>query len=606
MRKIISVSLFVFLSVVAVQAQRTTGKLNMSGTVLGYEHDPAKGIFKKEKTAVEGNLSGVKIELKEDGKTIKSVRTNNGGKFAISVPIGKKYELFYTKSEHAKSAFEIDLRNIPDDLGKTGLLIRNIELILNSLQTDEPIDKGEVFGRIYYDQNKRRFFFDATEFEKKTGLFQKERDDTAVKLIESALEKNKNNNTKAILPSTEDDKTEDNILDPEDDQPKTVASKSKTISLLKRTQLVDDGMWENLTETEIEDREKEIENAWKQLESDRAFAVSEEDFLLLKAREELLIAAENELAVAKEYIQEQEAKLNAQRNILIVSGIAGILLIAFVFFLLKVNKEKKKHNRVLAAKNKKIADSINYAERIQQSVFFSEEQVKSILPNAFIFHLPRDVVSGDFYWFSEVNGKVILAAVDCTGHGVPGAFMSLIGNTLLNQIVNEKKIDQPSEILKHLHYGIVESLQQGQGDTSAQDGMDLAVCSIDKKANKLYIAGAMNPVYIVHNGEVEVISGDLKGIGGLIGIRDPENVTFSQHEYPIKKDSSIYLFSDGYMDQFGGENDEKFNVPRFKSLITSIYNTSPEEQKKSVEQTMLEWKGSGSQIDDILVIGVKF
>jgi PAS domain S-box-containing protein len=262
----------------------------------------------------------------------------------------------------------------------------------------------------------------------------------------------------------------------------------------------------------------------------------------------------------------------------------------------------------LKLKSEKIIDSINYAQLIQQSILIEESEIQKQLPDSFIYYLPKDIVSGDFYWFSKVNDKIILAAIDCTGHGVPGAFMSMIGNTLLNQIVNEKHITQPSEILRLLNIAICEALHQQKDETLSRDGMDMALCCIDYKNNQIEYAGAQNPLFIISDNNIEVIKGDKQTIGGggLIAKKlNPLNRKYSNHIIPIKKDLSIYIFSDGYTDQFGSSERKKFGTQKFKELLLTNQHLSMQQQKELIAKAHQGWKGNMAQIDDILIIGLR-
>ncbi|MBW8051222.1 MAG: SpoIIE family protein phosphatase [Cytophagales bacterium] len=286
------------------------------------------------------------------------------------------------------------------------------------------------------------------------------------------------------------------------------------------------------------------------------------------------------------------------------------------------NIELEEKNQTLAKKNKQITDSINYARRIQQAILPSDDEIKKHLHDSFILFKPRDVVSGDFYWLASLPvipgaGKgrsvgvneespeslpVIVAAVDCTGHGVPGAFMSMIGNTLLNEIVNEKGITKPSEILAELNTGIKKALHQNGQETRSDDGMDISLVSIDPEKRRISFAGAGRPLYIASNGILNEIKGNPHGIGGG---RKKIIKNFTHHEYTLKKGDTFYLFSDGYIDQFGGEENRKFMIERFEKLLLDINHLTMQEQFSSLENSFEEWKGSGKQIDDVLVIGVK-
>jgi serine phosphatase RsbU (regulator of sigma subunit) len=253
----------------------------------------------------------------------------------------------------------------------------------------------------------------------------------------------------------------------------------------------------------------------------------------------------------------------------------------------------------LKEKNKDITDSINYAQRIQKAVFPNEEMVQKVFPQSFVLFLPRDIVSGDFYWLEEQE-KTILAAVDCTGHGVPGAFMSLIGNEILNQIVVEKGITSPDLILNELHLGIAKALKKESNQN--QDGMDVALISIDKKNQILEFAGAKNPLYYVQNNEMKVIQADKHSVGGFIWLAKPQ---FKKHKVDISMPTTIYLFSDGFQDQFGGKKGRKFMTTHFRNLLYDIHQEDMSKQKEILLQTLEDWKQGYEQVDDILVIGVK-
>ena len=311
-----------------------------------------------------------------------------------------------------------------------------------------------------------------------------------------------------------------------------------------------------------------------------------------------------------------------KQQIIIWSVIAGLLLVivfaSFVFRSLRITRKQKniielqknevdKQKEIVEKQKEKIVDSITYAQRIQQSILMEESEVQNYLPNSFIYFQPKDIVSGDFYWCSKTDDKIIIAAVDCTGHGVPGAFMSMIGNTLLNQIVNEKHITKPSEILHYLNLGVYEALHQKKDGALSDDGMDIALCTIDYENNEIQYAG-QNPLYILLDGKIEVIKGDIYGIGGggmIAKIHDPLKKVFANHVIPINEGMSIYLSTDGYMDQFGGSDRKKFGTQRFKDLLLNNLHLNMQKQKEFIASAQAEWKGKTVQIDDVLVIGIR-
>jgi len=271
------------------------------------------------------------------------------------------------------------------------------------------------------------------------------------------------------------------------------------------------------------------------------------------------------------------------------------------------NIEISEQKKIVEKQKEKIIDSITYAQRIQQSILMEEAEVQNYLPNSFIYFQPKDIVSGDFYWCSKLNDKIIIAAVDCTGHGVPGAFMSMIGNTLLNQIVNEKHITKPSEILELLNLGVYEALHQKKDGALSDDGMDIALCTIDYKNNEVHFSG-QNPLYVVSDGQIEVIEGDVNGIGGggmIAKLHDPLKKVFTNHVIPIKDGMSIYLSTDGYLDQFGGSDRKKFGIKKFKDLLLSSQHLSMKKQKELIALAHTEWKRNTVQIDDVLIIGIR-
>jgi len=252
-------------------------------------------------------------------------------------------------------------------------------------------------------------------------------------------------------------------------------------------------------------------------------------------------------------------------------------------------------------KNKDITASINYAKRIQESMLPFETEIQKHIPEYFIFFRPRDIVSGDFYWFSQVNNKVIIAAIDCTGHGVPGAIMSMVGNDHLNQIINIQELTEPHLILSEMHKGIRRALRQDEGKN--RDGMDVALCVIDYEEKTLEFAGASRPLIYIKNGELNDWQTSKLPIAGFQ--KDPERnyekLTLSFADAPL----SCYMFSDGYQDQFGGPKGRKFAKKKLKNLLFDIHELPIEEQKYQLDSTLKSWMGENRQMDDILVVGFR-
>ncbi|MCC6371764.1 MAG: SpoIIE family protein phosphatase, partial [Bacteroidia bacterium] len=262
--------------------------------------------------------------------------------------------------------------------------------------------------------------------------------------------------------------------------------------------------------------------------------------------------------------------------------------------------EIKKQERIIIQKNKDITDSISYAKKIQHAILPREAVIKSKLPNSFVLYITKDIVSGDFYWFVHFSEFSIIAAVDCTGHGVPGAFMSIIGYSLLNRIINEKKITDPSEILLELNNGVLEILHKK--DSESNDGMDLAICKINHTQKTLEFAGAMRPLWIVNNGELTEIKGDKTPIGTRQKERD-EPIRYTTHTMPIKEGDHFYMFTDGYCDQFGGVDNRKYSTGRLKTFLLANQQLSFSQLERKLREEHLQWKGKNFQVDDILLIG---
>lgn len=273
----------------------------------------------------------------------------------------------------------------------------------------------------------------------------------------------------------------------------------------------------------------------------------------------------------------------------------------------KVNErtaEVVEKNKELDAINKDITASIRYAKRIQDAILPPDEYVKAHLPNTFVLFKPKDIVSGDFYFMADKGEHVIFAAVDCTGHGVPGAFMSIVGHNLLERIVGEHGITQPSRILDELNKSLSETLRQSElEDNTVRDGMDVALCSYNRKTHVLQYAGAFNALWLVRDKELIEIKADKFPIGNT---KQNENSKFKNHEVPLQKGDTVYVFSDGYCDQFGGPGGKKFKASNLRNLLLNSQHLNMDEQSELLNTTIESWRGNHEQVDDILVIGTRY
>lgn len=602
-RNIIIVLIFLLSFFTCYSQKLIPEKVFIDGRVSGYYQNTSNTVSKKDRQIkLEGALDSVSVRVFQDKGTIYSIKTTKKGIFKFALQTGDIYKLELSKKGYLTTNLIIDLKDIPDDIASKGLIFENLEILINSYTNGNSMYSTLPFGRFYYDVENKSFNFEEKNAKVRKGLLSKEKiENPAVSIIEQAILKNKVN----IIKKNENVNSNANVNSNTNNSfrkaGKSILPKSNDLSTFS----LDNKKIVNYTNEEINLRELELNNARKQIEKDKLNAKTEQDSLIIAQRESMLILAENELITAKKFIGTQEEVITKQKWVLVLLIGILLLLLVLLFVIFKNHQQKKATHLLLKKKNQKITDSINYALRIQQSILLSDEDVKKIIPNAFVFYQPRDIVSGDFYWFSKVEDKVVIAAVDCTGHGVPGAFMSFLGYSLMNEIITEKKITRPSEILNKLHDGIVKLLRQKSDKMSSQDGMELSLCIYDKSSKILEYSGAMNPVYIVKNKEIITLLPDDLAIGGSL-FNENKRIKFTDKQIKISKNDALYLFSDGYIDQFGGEQNLKYNVPRFINLLLEIHEKQPHEQKLIVENSINNWKGKYKQIDDMLVIGVKF
>lgn len=262
-----------------------------------------------------------------------------------------------------------------------------------------------------------------------------------------------------------------------------------------------------------------------------------------------------------------------------------------------------KYREDAEAQRHDIEESLQYAKRIQRTILPSKKDMDEVLEDYFVLFKPRDIVSGDFYWFTKTVDKAFIAVVDCTGHGVPGAFMSLIGYTLLNQIVKGDGIHQPGQILTELHRHIRQTLKQDSEESKNKDGMDVSLLVFDRYGESAEYAGAFRPLFWWEGSDLKIIEGDKMSIGGE---QLEEERIFTNHEFEIESGNILYMFSDGLVDQFGGPSEKKFSTKRLKDIIVQNNHETINVQKALINLVWKEWKGDGSQTDDVTMIAIKF
>ncbi len=335
--------------------------------------------------------------------------------------------------------------------------------------------------------------------------------------------------------------------------------------------------------------------------------IAQKEFMFEKKNQEDLRANEKLIA---------DTKLEKQKQINLIVIIASILLAIFLLVGIVNYRQKQKVNAVvlsqkklLEEKNKEVADSINYASRIQKSIMLNEQGTKEILPNSFVLYMPKDIVSGDFYWISTITNTtnkelsenlVITAVVDCTGHGVPGAFMSLIGSTLLNQTLTNSTINSCAQALDFLNEELPKNIKSSSTSGTIKDGMEISMALFDLEKKTLNFAGANNNLYLIRNGQLHFYAGDKKPIG-----QGYETKKFTDNFIALQTNDIIYMFTDGYPDQFGGEKGKKFKYKQLEEILLENSSKPLDKQKEILQQKFLAWKGALEQVDDVCILGIK-
>jgi serine phosphatase RsbU (regulator of sigma subunit) len=269
---------------------------------------------------------------------------------------------------------------------------------------------------------------------------------------------------------------------------------------------------------------------------------------------------------------------------------------------IKKQKEKlEREHQKISQQRKEIIDDITYSKRIQKAILPTNHLITDIFPEHFILNIPRNIVSGDFYWVGNKSGKKIIAVADCTGHGISGAFMTMAGIAYMNDIFNRYTMDDPAEFLFLLREQVMKLLHQQGIEGEAADGMDVALCIVDEENKCFKYAGANNPVYHLSQNGLEMYKADRMPIGIHVNFTTP----FTSHVFPYQSGDMLYLFSDGYADQFGGPENKKFRYKQFQDLLTSIQHDPMAEQCEILQRTFINWKGDEEQVDDILIFGIR-
>jgi len=350
-------------------------------------------------------------------------------------------------------------------------------------------------------------------------------------------------------------------------------------------------------------------------ETQSKFKLLEEQNNQLKIVSKEFESKKNEIEKLNREIEEKVTFIDSQSTMLAVCMIIAAIALISVIALIVTIRDKKQMNKNLAEKNeliknqvanlkqknKEITDSIHYAKKIQDAILPKPSEIQAALPNSFIYYRPKDIVSGDFYWLSERNNKIYFVTADCTGHGVPGALMSMLGISYLNEIVNEKNFHKTSEIIDELKKSIINSLHKNDEKSGMKDGMDMALFSLDKINLKLNYSAANNGLYIIRKNKLIKLDADKQPVSAS----PKSHILFNEYAFDLEPDDFIITYSDGFADQFGGPKGKKFKYKQLQELLIQIQNKPINTIPTLLNNVFEKWKGSLEQVDDVLIVGVK-
>ena len=561
--------------------------------------------FKLRKRYDTKPLGFVKAKIKENENVLLKSTSDSTGNYslAFNVEPNKDYLITFSKKGYFSKNFLLNTNGISAHK-QVHFKGWDFHLYKRIIGLEDSIFK--VPTRFYYDSERGYMTYDE-EFNVKLEIDQENQ------YIDYL--RNLNNNDfidqeepiaksysvdKGTTTSTEENEIEGDNTSKSKDMPKIqLLDMKKLLSDLKLNEEEQDSL--------IENKQQEISNEWQQLEIAKIKATTDEDKLKIIEAQQLLFEKEQQIRMAQSEIKdakkqiEMQALENKNKNILLALASSILLLVlALLFVLYKNNKERVKSNILLTMKNKEVMDSITYAQRLQNAILPPAVVISENLKESFILYMPKDIVSGDFYWVENIGNKTLFAVVDCTGHGVPGAFMSIVAYNALNQAVNQHKLIQPAEILNQVNIDISNTLHQSE-NIDVEDGMDIALCLLDKETNELEYAGAHNGLNLLQKGELKVIKADKFSIGS----QKAKGKSFTNHQFLLEKGDYIYIFSDGYADQFGGDNERKFMYKKLRQLLIDNSMLSLDQQKENLIRQHHNWKGNLEQVDDICIMGVK-
>jgi len=603
-------------------------------------------IFKLLKTPYEllksKTADNTTVNCVLDGNVVFLKKVKSDGEFKFELLYGKKYKIELLKEGYCLSTILVDTRYVPKSLKKRGL---KIETEVDVIKKEDGVDEFSFpMVKILFDNSSLSFkedeehnLFVYSELEK-ARIELKNNRELAKEVNRLSGEAKKQLYKDIELERAAAKREVDRIISEAKIRADSIEKRSELKGATPLTPLINYSVSNTANsdtnevyssemilpsemdmseDLELGDKKSQVQSAKKMLELAKLKAITKMDSLLIIERESKILAAENEILQTEQKLKDVERTLMLQsakakedkmfRNILI-GGICLMLMLALILFgsirrkkkdhqtilLQKIAVEEQKH--IVDEKNREITDSISYAKRIQTAILPPPRLVKESLKESFILYKPKDIVAGDFYWIETVGDKVLFAAADCTGHGVPGAMVSVICNNALNRSVREYGLTDPGKILDKTREIVIQEFVKS--DEDVKDGMDIALCSIE--GTRLEYAGAHNPLWIVREDEVLETKANKQPIAKFDNM-----LPYTTHTFNLQKEDSIYIFSDGYVDQFGGEKGKKFKIKPFRSLLLSIQEKAMEEQKHIIDKAFESWRGREEQVDDVCVIGVR-
>lgn len=588
----------------------------IGGNVTGYYFEFEKKLLqKKSETELKGLLEGVFVEVIHDGVVIDKTFTNEYGEYTFTIPGNAVYQLAFSREGYRNEFLKLDTRiNTEEDLHIEFL---GIEILMNSYKSEER--NKESLGKLEFSKAKGRFVFtpDKNRIMKEGLLGKKETFDNAVELLSRAVIKNEVLiSSRAKVPREEPEDANNAV----ESNPKLSADSENANTIPKDSNKIDSNIdiseadvgFEELdtsikrtySKADIDALEIAIKKAEARIYREKTYARSPMDEVLIQLKQQKIAIAKAELEKAKALLDTKDREITDKSNQLLLT----VFLIIGLIFLLGVTlwfyREKQAVNKALTKQRKITEDSLHYAHRIQRSQLVPAKQIESEW-NIFIYYAPKSIVSGDFYWYHHDNKELYLAAIDCTGHGVPGAFLTSIANAELNSIVKEHNITDTGEILSRLHHQIFTGLRQGEDETMGMEGMDMCLVKINLDTLEMQYSGGFNAPLVYDGSEAHILKVDSQSVGGrsLRNESDP-NRSFQSNSYNLSDKDRVYLYSDGYMDQFRYQDTQKFGVKRFKNIVRDTYSESLLSQKQTFKKAFKQWKGDQEQIDDVLLLGI--